>query len=131
MPNGSPFSEWLRIRLKARKISQRQLAERSGINHSTISRLVRGQRAPTLDTATKLAHVLGADGGAESPTHSMVQARVPFPAARVEHVLRTDDVLGEAEVRQVMRLYLSLREDREGRSQPLQAARLTSASARR
>ncbi len=109
MPNGSPFSEWLRIRLKARKMSQRQLAERSGLNHSTISRLVSGERSPTLDTATKLAHVLGADGGAEAPTHRMVQTSATSPAARVEHALRTDDVLGEAEVRQLMTLYLLLR----------------------
>ncbi len=112
-------------------MSQRQLAERSGIDHSTISRLVRGHRGPTLDTATKLADVLGADGGATSPTRSMVQASATSPAARVERVLRTDDVLSEAEVRQVMRLYLSLREDREGRSQPVQAARINAVSARR
>jgi len=131
MPNGSPFSEWLRIRLKARKMSQRQVAERSGIHHSTISRLVSGERSPTLDTATKLAHVLGADGGAEAPTHRMVQTSATSPAARVEHALRTDDILGEAEVRQVMRLYLLLRKDGEGLSQPLLATRLTAVLARR
>ncbi len=111
MPNGSSFSEWLRIRLKATKISQRQLAKWSGINHSTISRLVRGQRNATLDTATKLAHVLGAHGGAEAPTHRMVQTSATSAAAQVEHALRTDDILGEGEVRQVMRLYLLLRKD--------------------
>ncbi len=123
MPNGSPFSEWLRIRLQARKMSQRQLAERSGLNHSTISRLVSGERSPTLDTATKLAHVLGADGGAEAPTHRMVQTSATSPAARVEHALRTDDVLGEAEVRQLMTLYLLLRR--------VARARLTAVLARR
>ncbi len=131
MPNGSPFSEWLRIRLKARKMSQRQLAERSGIHHSTISRLVSGERSPTLDTVTKLADVLGADGGAEAPTHRMVQTRATSPAAQVEHALRTDDILGEAEIRQVMRLYLLLRKDGEGLSQALLATRLTAVLPRR
>ncbi len=131
MPNGSPFSQWLRIRLKARKMSQRQLGERSGISHSTISRLVRGNRGPTLDTATKLAHVLGADGGAGAPTHWMVPSSATSPAAQVERALRTDDVLGEAEIRQVMTLYMSLRKDGEGLFQPLLATRPTAVPARR
>jgi transcriptional regulator with XRE-family HTH domain len=36
-------------------MSQRQLAQQSGVDHSTISRLVRGDRMPSLGTATKLA----------------------------------------------------------------------------
>lgn len=130
MSNGSRFNEWLRIRLKARKMSQRQLARRSGINHSTISRLVRGERSPTLATATKLANVFGADGGAGAPTHGMAQDNATSPAARVERALRADSVLGQAEVREVMRLYLSLRKGGEGLS-PLQATRLSATSARR
>jgi len=86
---------------------------------------------PPLDTVTKLAHVLGTDGGAEAPTHRMVQTSATSPAAQVEHALRTDDILGEAEVRQVMRLYLLLRKDGEGLSQPLLATRLTAVLARR
>jgi hypothetical protein len=39
--------------LKAKKMSQRQPAQQPG-NHSTISRLIRGDRMP-LGTATKLA----------------------------------------------------------------------------
>jgi len=49
--NGRAFNEWLRTQLKAKKMSQRQLAQQSGVDHSTISRLVRGDRiedrAPT------------------------------------------------------------------------------------
>jgi len=55
---GRPFNEWLRAQLKSKKMSQRQLAQASGVDHSTISRLVRGDRTPSLGTATKLARGL-------------------------------------------------------------------------
>ena len=35
--NGRAFNEWLRAQLKAKKMSQRQLAQQSGVDHSTIS----------------------------------------------------------------------------------------------
>ena len=56
--NGRAFNEWLRAQLKAKKMSQRQLAQQSGVDHSTISRLIRGDRMPSLGTATKLARGL-------------------------------------------------------------------------
>ena len=49
------FNEWLRAQLKSKRMSQRQLAQQAGVDHSTISRLVRGDRTPSLGTATKLA----------------------------------------------------------------------------
>ena len=39
-------------------MSQRQLALQSGVNHSTISRLIKEDRMPSLRTATKLARAL-------------------------------------------------------------------------
>ena len=56
--HGRAFNEWLRAQLKAKKMSQRQLAQQSGVDHSTISRLMRGGRTPSLGTATKLARGL-------------------------------------------------------------------------
>src|SRR5438270_3441277 len=56
--NGRAFNEWLRAQLKVKKMSQRQLAQQSGVDHSTISRLIRGDRMPSLGTATKLARGL-------------------------------------------------------------------------
>src|SRR5450756_1132460 len=56
--NGRAFNEWLRAQLKTKKMSQRQLAQHSGVDHSTISRLIRGDRMPSLGTATKLARGL-------------------------------------------------------------------------
>ena len=118
--DGQAFNQWLRLQLKVRKMSQRQLAHKSGVDHSTISRIVRRDRSPTLGTATKLARALrvplGGDAnmphffgtGATTATH---------PTARVEYALRADEVLSEPEARQVMELYLVLRMRRLSRAQ--------------
>jgi transcriptional regulator with XRE-family HTH domain len=54
--------------MAARQLSTRGLAVRSGINHSTIYRLARGDREPSLATAVALLKILGtriADAPAE------------------------------------------------------------------
>ena len=56
------FNSWLRSQLKEKKMSQRQLALQSGVDHSTISRLIKGDRMPSLGTATKLARGLRGNG---------------------------------------------------------------------
>jgi DNA-binding XRE family transcriptional regulator len=53
------FADWLRERMTERGVTQRMVALRSGINHSTISRLLDENRQPTLATAIALLHVLG------------------------------------------------------------------------
>ena len=55
--NGRAFNEWLRAQLKAKKMSQRQLAQQSGVDHSTISRLIRGDRMPSLAESER-AHIV-------------------------------------------------------------------------
>jgi transcriptional regulator with XRE-family HTH domain len=94
--NGRAFNEWLRAQLKAKKMSQRQLAQQSGVDHSTISRLIRGDRMPSLGTATKLARGLR--------------------ELRVEYALRADELLSEPQVRQIMEYYLAVRMRRYGRT---------------
>jgi transcriptional regulator with XRE-family HTH domain len=79
--NGRAFNEWLRTQLKAKKMSQRQLAQQSGVDHSTIS-----------------PHYFG-----------IVASSTSHPTARVEYALRSDDLLSEPQVRQVMEYYLALR----------------------
>jgi transcriptional regulator with XRE-family HTH domain len=116
--NGRAFNEWLRSQLKAKKMSQRQLAQQSGVDHSTISRLVRGDRMPSLGTATKLARGLRelADD-AEGPQYlGLMNSAVQHPTARVEYALRADDSLSEPQVRQIMEYYLAVRMRRLGRS---------------
>jgi transcriptional regulator with XRE-family HTH domain len=121
--NGRAFNDWLRSQLKVKKMSQRQLAQQSGVDHSTISRLIRGDRMPSLGTATKLARGLrelrDEDDGPQYLR--LVGAPSQNPTARVEYALRADDVLSEAHVRQVMEYYLAIRRRRMQRTVPAMA----------
>lgn len=83
------FAEWLRAGLAARGLSQRQLAARSGVDHSTISRLLQG-RTPTYDTYRRIAHVL--DGDVTNVTV-------------VEAALRRDPVLDPSDVAELIHEY--------------------------
>ena len=108
------FNNWLRGQLKEKKMSQRQLALQSGVDHSTISRLIKGDRMPSLGTATKLARGLReirdeADGQAY---FANLAARQMLPTARVEYALRGDDLLNEADVRELMQVYIAHRSRR-------------------
>ena len=116
--NGRAFNEWLRAQLKAKKMSQRQLAQQSGVDHSTISRLIRGDRMPSLGTATKLARGLRElRDDADTPQYlGLVAAGATNPTARVEYALRADELLSEPQVRQIMEYYLAVRMRRYGRA---------------
>lgn len=116
--NSRGFNEWLRAQLKAKKMSQRQLAQQSGVDHSTISRLIRGDRMPSLGTATKLARGLREiRDDAEGPLYlGVVASGTANPTARVEYALRADEILSEPQVRQVMEYYLAVRMRRFGRT---------------
>ena len=105
------FNAWLRGQLKEKKMSQRQLALQSGVDHSTISRLIKGDRMPSLGTATKLARGLREiHDENEGPAYfASLSARQLLPTARVEYALRGDDVLTESDVRELMQAYISLR----------------------
>ena len=120
--NGRAFNEWLRAQLKVKKMSQRQLAQQSGVDHSTISRLIRGDRMPSLGTATKLARGLRElRDDSDTPQYlRMVSAGATNPTTRVEYALRADDWLTEAQVRQIMEYYLAVRIGRMGRPTPAQ-----------
>ena len=108
------FNAWLRGQLKEKKMSQRQLALQSGVDHSTISRLIKGDRMPSLGTATKLARGLREireDG--DGPAYFASQSRSQLlPTARVEYALRGDEALTEADVRELMQAYLIVRSRR-------------------
>ncbi|MGH2381597.1 MAG: helix-turn-helix domain-containing protein [Candidatus Limnocylindria bacterium] len=110
------FNLWLRRQMRERRMSQRQLAVLSGVNHSTISRLIHQDRHPSLETATKLAKALRKAGG-ELDTADYFD-RLPeetlFPARRVELALRGDELLDDEDVDRLMRSYLRARESRRG-----------------
>jgi transcriptional regulator with XRE-family HTH domain len=105
------FNAWLRGQLKEKKMSQRQLALQSGVDHSTISRLIKGDRMPSLGTATKLARGLREiTDEADGPAYfASLNARTVLPTTRVEYALRGDDVLTESDVRELMQTYISVR----------------------
>ena len=111
------FNAWLRGQLKEKKMSQRQLALQSGVDHSTISRLIKGDRMPSLGTATKLARGLREiSDEAEGPAYfASLSSRPVLPTSRVEYALRGDDALSESDVRELMQAYITLRA-RRGRS---------------
>ena len=120
--NPRAFSEWLRAQLRAKKMSQRQLAQQSGVDHSTISRLVRGDRMPSLGTALALARGLRELGDVDEESAAylaIMAAGNRNPAARVEYALRADDFLSDSDVRLLMDHYLALRARRMSRAQGL------------
>jgi transcriptional regulator with XRE-family HTH domain len=108
------FNSWLRGQLKEKKMSQRQLALQSGVDHSTISRLIKGDRMPSLGTATKLARGLREiNDDNEGPAYfASLAARQLLPTARVEYALRGDDALTDADVRELMQQYIGVRNRR-------------------
>jgi transcriptional regulator with XRE-family HTH domain len=105
---GPSFGEWLGAQLKARRLTQRQLAGKSGVDHSTISRLVRSDRVPSWTTANRLVRSLGIAEGPAGISHQG-PGNTENPAARVEHALRLDDLLSESQVRDIMNVYLAAR----------------------
>jgi transcriptional regulator with XRE-family HTH domain len=108
------FNSWLRSQLKEKKMSQRQLALQSGVDHSTISRLIKGDRMPSLGTATKLARGLREiHDESEGPAYfASLNSRAVLPTTRVEYALRGDDALTEGDVRELMQAYIAVRQRR-------------------
>jgi transcriptional regulator with XRE-family HTH domain len=55
----APVAARLREAIQASGLSLNQLGQRAGIDHSRLSRFVRGERDLTLDSVDKLCQVLG------------------------------------------------------------------------
>ncbi len=110
-PNEVQFRDWLTVQLRARRMSLRQLAHRSGVNVSTVSRIVRGERRPTLRTAVRLAKVVRdtADESSATRFFGALTAESLDPVREVERALRGDDSLDDDGVRRIMQVYLAAR----------------------
>lgn len=52
------FAGWLRDAMKARRMTTRLVAMRTGLNHATVSRLMNRAREPLLSTAIRLVRLL-------------------------------------------------------------------------
>ena len=109
--NEVQFRDWLTVQLRARRMSLRQLAHRSGVNVSTVSRIVRGERRPTLRTAVRLAKVVreNADESSAIRFFGALTAESLDPVRDVERALRGDGMLDDDDVRKVMQVYLTAR----------------------
>ena len=110
--NEVQFRDWLTLQLRSRRMSLRQLAHRSGVNVSTVSRIVRGERRPTLNTAVRLARVVRdtADESSASRFFGSLTAESLDPVREVERALRADGHLDDKDVRKIMQVYLRLRQ---------------------
>jgi transcriptional regulator with XRE-family HTH domain len=110
-PDEVQFRDWLTLQLRARRMSLRQLAHRSGVNVSTVSRIVRGERRPTLNTAVRLARVVrdAADEPSATRFFGSLTSDSIDPIREVERALRADDRLDDGDVRRVMQAYLDAR----------------------
>jgi transcriptional regulator with XRE-family HTH domain len=53
------YGNWLAAEIARRRISQRSLAARCGVDHSTISRIVSDGVDPNMSTALRIARVAG------------------------------------------------------------------------
>jgi transcriptional regulator with XRE-family HTH domain len=104
------FNLWLRRQLRERRMSQRQLAHLSGIDHSTISRLVAGDRTPSLDTAARLARALRVSNHDIGTELGFVDGEPALPTQRVEAALRGDSELDDTDVRELMEEYIARRQ---------------------
>ncbi len=113
-----PFRDWLRRVLRARRMSLRQLAERSGVNASTVSRIMRGERRPTLRTALRLSRALQGTLGDAGASQLNSLASSADPVTGVERALRADAMLDDDQVREVMSMYLAFRRRQASSKQP-------------
>lgn len=87
------LARWVREALQQRRMSQRQLAHRSGVDHSTISRLLQGSQ-PTYRTAARLTRVLAAS---------------PSDPAWLAAFLRRDPQLDERGIARIVGTYTMVR----------------------
>jgi transcriptional regulator with XRE-family HTH domain len=126
--NEVQFREWLTLQLRARRMSLRQVALRSGVNVSTVSRIVRGERRPTLRTAVRLARVVRdtADESSATRFFGSLTSESIDPVREVERALRADGDLGDDDVRRVMRVYLSARRGRTNADSQVASQRVSS-----
>jgi len=94
------FDCWLTSELAQLRLSPARLARLTGLSRSTISRLLRGERRPTVESATRIAVALDS-----MRPHGDVERRTDM-VARVRHELAADPTLGRREVRQIMAHYV-------------------------
>jgi transcriptional regulator with XRE-family HTH domain len=112
MADDDEFGAWMRTRLRARGLSQRQLAARTGVHHSTISRLLRGQAQASLRTVLLIQAALEPDTGVRH-----LKGPDPLHPVALSTMLRSDGLLSNDEIAAVVQLYSRLLADKPGAEQ--------------
>jgi transcriptional regulator with XRE-family HTH domain len=97
------FDVWLATELDRVGMSPLRLARLSGLSRSTISRLLHGQRRPTVETASRIAIAI-----ASMRPHEGDERRTDV-VARVRHELAADPTLRPTDVERVMNRYVRAR----------------------
>lgn len=103
------FRLWLTDTLRRRRMSQQELARRCGIDRSTITRILNGERDPSLHTALRLVDALGAE---TTPSQFRALTGVVDRAAWVRRLLDDDELLDACDVDSMMDDYLARRNRR-------------------
>lgn len=88
---GSAFARLLKQFREERGVSQSRLAEYSQFDHSYVSRLESGNRAPTREAVSKLADALKLDAG----QRDSLLAAAGFMPQRVESLFADEPVLSD------------------------------------
>lgn len=97
---------WTQLRVRQRGLSHAQLALRCGLDRSTITRFLRGERSPTLEVASRIMDALY-DTSCVSP-YDQMRGLLAGPE-RVEAALRSDPLLDPVHVDVLMRQYFQRR----------------------
>jgi transcriptional regulator with XRE-family HTH domain len=84
--------DWLAREMLRRQLSQRALAERSGVDHSTISRILSSERGPAWATVARLAGALGSFPPSLSSINSGSATDAQIRRALTELGLSPEDV---------------------------------------
>jgi transcriptional regulator with XRE-family HTH domain len=107
--SSAAFVDWLRLEMRHRRISQRMLAARAGISHSTVSRMLKDERSPTFETAQRLARAL-------DPHARLGQWEIDR-GSEIELLLAADPALRESDAEALIQAYRAARQ-RSARTPP-------------
>lgn len=100
---------------KAKKLTQRELAEKVGSTRSTISNYETGLRMPHLKDLQKLADVFGVGldyfgvNIKDEAFNLLIRAKEVFESPEIDHDTK------EELYREFMKLYLNLKDDKNGK----------------
>lgn len=108
------FRAWLRAEMRSRSLSVRQVAHRSRLSPSTVSRILNGQRRPGLGTAAQLARALGQGNTGRPPAPDEGPPGDTATATdAVERALRADRRIDRRARDRILAMYRTALEDHQ------------------